>query len=558
LLLSVVARAELSSTVIGAPPELAANIQARLHDVPERDLASASIDLRLRRLINEACQALGYYQAEFQFGFESKGEGEGDQLRIQIEPGQPVTWGQVQATIIGAGADNEALQQAITDTPFVAGQLMHHGIYEDYKSVLLSEAQRQGYANAGFSVQRLQVDLNQHLALVQLQLDTGARYRLNRVEFFDTRIEDHVLRKLLTLESGDWYQNDMVLQLQRELLDSGYFLSADVRAQVDEASGLVDLHAYLKEEPDNRIMLGGGVATDIGVQAVFNWNRAIVNDLGHGLSLDGRVSEPLQNVAVRYTLPRQHPQRDYWEASLAWQRKDNEDTLSHLIKSGFLWRTDREDTKRSVGVNLEYEQYEQGSAPRRSTTYILPVASWDKIESPLPDSNGYRIGFNVEASSEYLGSDTDFFKTGVSGKYLWRYNPTHAFLVRAELGRIYAANLRKIPSSKRYFAGGQNSIRGYAYESISPRDPNGALTGADKLITSSLQYQWTFRQGLMLVGFVDSGKAYHDNNEPMRTGAGIGVRLSTPVGAVGIDVAVPIQDDEYDGYQLHFYLGPIL
>jgi translocation and assembly module TamA len=341
-------------------------------------------------------------------------------------------------------------------------------------------------------------------------------------------------------------------------MDSGYFLSVEVQPSTDTERDEVTLHAYIRDEPKNRYNLGLGVASDLGVYGTLNWSRAVVNDRGHGASLNTRVSAPIQHVTGRYTFPRVHPREDYFEAIVAWEGKDHKDTVSKLTRTGLNWRLDKRETKRSVGINLEYEKFEQGSQEEQSSTLVLPTASWVKLKNPTPHDDGYRYGIRGMVSSEYWASDTDFFRVSVDGKYLKRFSERHSVLVRAEAGTIFSDALDKIPSSKRFFAGGQDSVRGFAYESISPRDSNGALTGADKLVTGSVQYQWNFNRSWAVVGFVDSGKAYNNSSEPFRTGVGAGVRWSSPVGAVGIDLGFPIQDEEYSGYQVHFYLGPLI
>jgi translocation and assembly module TamA len=538
--------------VEGAPAWVAANIVARFGELTADEISRPQFPLRARRLVREASQALGFYHATAQLDIDE------DSLLVQMEPGPQVVWLPPELAVTGEGSANPRILEVLALHPFQAGVSLNHGVYEAYKNQLLAVVRGQGYPAVEFTTQRLRVDVQANTALPILTLATGKRFTLAALEFIGTRIDDDVLYQLLNLKTGVWYQREMIGQLQRQLMDSGYFQSVDVRPASDEESRKVTLRAYIRDEPGNRYNVGVGVASDSGVYTTLNWNKAIVNDRGHGLRLNTRVSKPVQTVGSRYTIPWSHPRDDYLEWVVGWQGKDYKDTLSYLTTTGVNWRLDKRETKRSVGVNLEYERYEQGSQPRNSTTYILPTVTWTRLKFPTYQDNGYRYGFRLMASSEVLGSDTNFFRGSLNGKYLNRFSEQHSVLIRGEVGRIYASNLEKIPASKRFFAGGQDSVRGFAYESISPRDSNGALTGADKLVTATLQYQWSINRYWALVTFVDAGKAYHNNSEPLRTGVGAGVRWSSPVGAVGIDIGFPVQDDEYGGYQVHFYLGPLI
>lgn len=546
-------RAEPARVVVeGAPPALAANISASLAGITAADLAHGHYQVRISQMVDEAVQALGYYQSSHELLLQ-----EGT-LTVLLQPGEPLQWAQPQLGLTGEGDRDPVLLELLEQHPFVAVSAMNHGAYEAYKDKLIRAAQQQGYPLAELTRQVLLVDPAAGTAQVQLTAHTGVRFRLGGVEFVGTRIDHDVIYKLLKIEAGGWYQPSLVRDLQYQLLDTGYFVSADVRVATDMEGRTMLLRAYLQDEPSDRYTVGLGVATDTGTQVVFNWDKPIVNDRGHGFSFNSKLSKPVQNISTRYTIPWDHPREEYLEWVVAWQRKDNEDTLSSLSKTGLIWQHDRRTVKQSLGVNLEYEVYEQGSEPEQSTTYILPVAAWTRLLLPAEEGNGYRYGINLMASAEALGSDTDFLRGSVNGAYLYRMSKRHSLLGRAEVGKIWASELSQVPASKRFFAGGQGSVRGFSFESISPRDPQGALTGADKLITSSLEYQYDFRPAWAVVAFVDAGKAYVNDDEPFRTGAGLGVRWKTPVGAVGVDIAVPVDDDEYDGIQVHFYLGPLI
>jgi translocation and assembly module TamA len=545
--------AEPAQVVVeGAPRALADNISASLAGITATDLANGHYQVRISQMVEEAAQALGYYHSSHQLQLQEA------TLTVVLRAGEPLHWAEPQLLLTGDGSEDPVVLELLAQHPFLPEIALNHGVYEAYKDEVLRTAQQQGYPMAELTRQVLLVDPAAGMAQVELTVHTGVRFRLEGVEFVGTRIDHDVIYKLLQMEAGGWYRPGLVRDLQYQLLDTGYFVSADVRVATDMDSRTMLLRAYLQDEPPDRYTVGLGVATDTGTQVVFNWDKPIVNDRGHGFSLNSKLSKPVQNISTRYTIPWDHPREEYLEWVVAWQRKDNEDTLSSLTKTGLIWQHDRRTVKRSLGVNLEYEVYEQGSAAEQRTTYILPLATWTRLLLPADEGNGYRYGINLLGSAEALGSDTDFLRGSVNGAYLYRLSKRHSIIGRAEVGKIYASELRQVPASKRFFAGGQGSIRGFSFESISPRDAQGALTGADKLITTTLEYQYDFRPNWAVVGFVDSGKAYVDDDEPFRTGAGLGVRWKTPVGAVGIDIAVPVDDDEYDGIQVHFYLGPLI
>lgn len=132
-------------------------------------------------------------------------------------------------------------------------------------------------------------------------------------------------------------------------------------------------------------------------------------------------------------------------------------------------------------------------------------------------------------------------------------------MTRANLGWIETGSFSRVPPSLRFFAGGDRSIRGYKYKSISPRDSDGKLTGASKLATGSLEYQYNVTGKWWGAVFIDSGEAVNDlARTNLKTGAGIGVRWASPVGPVKLDIARPIGDNDKRGLQFYIGLGPEL
>jgi translocation and assembly module TamA len=125
-----------------------------------------------------------------------------------------------------------------------------------------------------------------------------------------------------------------------------------------------------------------------------------------------------------------------------------------------------------------------------------------------------------------------------------------------EVGVLLNDDFDNVPLSKRFFTGGDQTVRGYNFESLSPRDSAGDLIGGDRLNVASVEYRWRFKPQWALALFVDSGRAYFDSSAPFRTGAGFGGRWFSPIGQVSVDLAFPISDAEYDGFQIHISMGP--
>ena len=155
----------------------------------------------------------------------------------------------------------------------------------------------------------------------------------------------------------------------------------------------------------------------------------------------------------------------------------------------------------------------------------------------------------MDYSNTKWGSDINFIVMQAQDVWIRTLYDRHRFVVRGNLGWIEADNFSKVPPDLRFFAGGDRSIRGYKYKSISPKDDDGKLMGASKLATGSLEYQYNVSGKWWGAVFVDSGEAVSDIRESnFKTGAGLGVRWQSPVGPIKLDIARPIGDKEEHGY----------
>ena len=114
-----------------------------------------------------------------------------------------------------------------------------------------------------------------------------------------------------------------------------------------------------------------------------------------------------------------------------------------------------------------------------------------------------------------------------------------------------------LPAAERFFAGGDQSVRGYGYQKLPPEDDSGDVVGGQYLASGSIELDYLFAGNFGAAVFVDSGNAADEFLPSLKTGAGIGFRWRSPVGMLRIDIAHPF-DDPDDNYRLHITFGPTL
>lgn len=548
----------------GIDGDLEENVEAYLAGLGSQDLAdAAALRTAVLQGTQEALQALGYYDAVIQVDVRMLPAPKPPRVFIRVQRGEPVRWREIDLRILGEGQQDPEFEKLVRRAPR-AGQVLHHGRYEELKRELRVIAASRGYFDAQMTRSQLEIDRDAKIANLRLTFDTGTRYQLGAVNFSETRLGSERLAQLTPFEPGTEYAESHLTNLNKRLLDSGYFASVTIRPEPSQdASQPIDVSVQLRDNPTNRIETGVGYGTDSGARLRLDWRKPLVNPQGHSLQTSLTLSQSSQEVTAEYRIPAQDPINDYWMVQAGWLEENFEDTtiwtqtlgLSRqtLLSSGW-WRNPflrvRSEKSRVAG--------DSGSDHRvNNQIFLVPGLALSKThtEGGIHPDRGYRLRLETEFSDDWLGSDTEYLRVAVEGSYLYQLAPRHQVLSRLELGTLVTSSFDQVPLSARFFAGGDRSVRGYDYNSISPEDDDGAKIGGRYLATASLEYLYRFKPQWQAALFVDQGGAFDRCCGPMVTGVGVGLRWLLPFGNVRIDVANGLDDG---GWQLHLFMGGVL
>ena len=208
-------------------------------------------------------------------------------------------------------------------------------------------------------------------------------------------------------------------------------------------------------------------------------------------------------------------------------------------------------------MKTRYDSFQQGSDPRLKTLLIYPTASLNRKRS---DGNRFPLWgdsqkLTLNWGSKVWASDVDFYSVKASSAWVRTFADNHRFYLRAEVGYLKTNQFGRITPALRYFAGGDMSVRGFGYKDISPRDKNGKLTGGSHLLTGTAEYQYQVYPNWWAATFYDTGyAAKRFSNQELHSGAGIGVRWASPIGAIKVDLATPLRSPEAKK-GIQFYIG---
>ncbi|RUT77472.1 outer membrane protein assembly factor [Marinobacter sp. NP-6] len=549
----------------GDYPQLQDNAEAFLGEVEGRSAGS------LRRYastaeaqVEEALRALGYYSPMIQWEVvEQPGDDETPaRLVLTVQPGEPIRVRSRQVSIEGPASRDPDFVGTLPEKPS-EGDVLNHGQYSTLRQTIQNRATRLGYFDGEFTTRRLEVNPEQHTADISLVFRSGVRYRLGEVSFKEGHgFEEQLLEQFVRFEPGEIYHADKVARLSGDLSNSGYFSGVDIDASPGKAEeGVIPVSVDLTTRPPRSVAAGVGFSTDVGPRFSGNWREHWINPMGHRRGAQTELSVPRQNVGAWYELPLDPPMTDSIRLSAGYQREDIEDVESELLTLGQQWKHQLDNGWLQVAsIRWEGERFRIGDDDPEQSSLLLPGLGYSKLQadSPLDPSRGYRIQFDVTGSHRAVISDVDILHANVLVKGLYTLADNHRFLSRFQFGGVATNRFSDVPPSLRFFAGGDQTVRGYGYETLSPRNSEDVAIGGRYLMVGSVEYQYEFTENWRVAAFVDEGNAMDDLSDPLATGAGLGIRWISPVGPLRLDVAKGL-DPEFGGeWRIHFSMGPEL
>lgn len=514
---------------------------------------------RVRRLhrrapeqIREALQPLGYFRPEIEG--ELSGGPDDWVATYRVHPGEPLVLSTVDIRIEGEGEDDAAFQQAAA-AGLRAGQRVHHGRYEQAKRDLQTVAARRGYFEARWVRSTLQIDPDAGEARAILHMDTGPRYRYGDIDIRQDILDDAFVRRYLRFEAGDAYDRRQLLDLQFALGDSEYFSAVDVEARRDQAEDRrVPIVVETEPRPRNRYTWGIGWGTDTGARTRFRWERRRVNRQGHRWEAETELAEIRRRFGFAYTIPLADPARERLILSTNFRREELGDGLARTNEVGArrvrlysIWQL-------TEGLTFERSRDTIGDFSENRQILVPSLRAERRTrDDSIYATRGYRFNIDLRGATRELASDVNFAQLRVGASGVRKILPRTRILARTEWGATAVGNFDRLPLSQRFFAGGDNSVRGFAYQSLGPRNEDGDVIGGRYITTGSIEVERLIVGNWGAAVFADAGNVSEDRRMSLEYSGGVGVRWRSPVGMLRIDVAQPISTD--DGPRLHLSLG---
>ena len=340
----------------------------------------------------------------------------------------------------------------------------------------------------------------------------------------------------------------------------------------------VPVYVYVQSDKPRDAQVGFGYGTDSGIRLTGRLDYNLINRDGYQASIQTSLSKINKNISIYGSRPWKHPLDDTIKANIKYEEELIDQGFgSFSLQSKSILAGLSRNIINDLGWNRTYSiryRYDDLSSDIDASFYRnLPIRfaagndtqqallfgyglSKTEADDPINPNFGVRQYYSVEGGAKSLLTDTNMViaKAGVSGVYGFGDGLKHQVIGGLDGGYIWAKDFFEVPYKLRFFAGGDQSIRGYDYNSLSPLEFD-YLYGGQVLAVASFEYNYEFFPGFRGAVFADVGNAYDAHfTTDTKVGAGFGIRWASPVGPVRVDLAAGVSEND-PPIRLHFFIG---
>ena len=531
------------------------------------DEACDAPDWRVRRLfkesqkeISEALEVIGYYHAKIE---KQLTEGDGCwQAHFAITLGKPIVLRTVSIKIDYPDEQNEVLKKVIQECNLQTGDILQHAKYDACRRKITRTAKSQGYFDAVFTARRIDIYPAEHAADITLHFEAGRRYLFGKVTFDQSILDAELVKRAVSFSPGQPYDANLIKNLQRDLISSAYFDQVDLTNK-PRGAPYFDVPIHIKLTPGKKYQYNAaiGYATDVGPKLRLGVLNRRVNERGHQAEFEINLSKVISDINFSYRIPLEKT-KDWFTIDTFYKIEDNDSFESNLFSAGVQRIQKRSNGWiRNLFLNFRLEEYTTGVFDDDRSRLLTPGISYSFVEEDYPPRplSGHRSTAMTRGALDGAVSDTSFLQLYGNTKWVFSLWNGGRLLTRAEAGATLIDELDSLPATVRFFAGGDTSVRGYAYNSLGPTDVFGEVVGGQNLMVGSVEIDQQFATDWSAAAFIDSGNAYDSLDEfDPATSVGAGIRWFSPLGPIRFDVAAPLDKDAPDNYRVHITLGPDL
>lgn len=503
--------------------------------------------------ISDLLATEGYFKTKTTLRKAGTGEAE---FHLVLPPQAKVS----QVNVSFTGEVQQALHQATLEAAQKSWSLpvnsaFTQSAWSKAKRETLATLLRDEFPNARLTQSQALVNPASQAVIIQITVDSGPAVKFGSVHIQGLQhYPESLLRPLMTLKTGSPYRQEDLLTLQSSFMRTGKFRTVDVAAKTDQLNPdqSADIVITVNELDQHSVRIGGGASTNTGARVVFNYTDRNLFDRGLLWDSSVRLEQRLQAVTSNITfLTDDKGYRDSIQNNLIRTNIEGQDTTA--IQNGVRRYWGQPTTiEQFVGANLLYEflTVEGENSQFNKAATLAYGFNMRRLNHALAPSKGWIFNTQFQLAPLDKLSDGRFLQSQARLQAFYPLSESTQWLGRIEVGSISGSG--NVPATYLFRAGGDQSVRGYAFQSLGVKEADAILGGRVLLTGSSEIVQWlnTSWGAAVFVDFGNAASSWKDYEPEL--GYGLGARWRSPIGPVGVDVA---RGQETGEYRLHFNLG---
>lgn len=410
------------------------------------------------------------------------------------------------------------------------------------------------------------LDVRRKTANVAFAIAAGPRVVFGPAQFLNNgAVKQSYLQKMVPWKEGKCFRKDQVEGLRTALFETGLFSRADLKLPEKPAPGsAVPVTLDLKERPPRSVSLGLSYYTDEGAGIDLDWKHRNFLGGGENVETELKVSQLIQSLTGKFTEPYflRHDQSLSFTSDLS--REDSDAYLDRGLDSTLaLKRVFSKKLSGTTGLSLAFDSVDDKTQHTNDTYALVSLPNsltFDSRDNPLDARHGWLLEGSVEPFFDAFGNSPAFWKTEGAARNYIPLGKDVTLAARVKAGSLLGPSTVNVPATKRYYAGGGGSVRGFGYQEVGPQDAAGNPTGGRSLAEMSGELRYKITDTVGAVAFVDAGSVSETvvpNLDDLSVGAGLGLRYYTGFGPLRLDVGVPVanRDKADSSYQLYISIG---
>jgi translocation and assembly module TamA len=464
-------------------------------------------------------------------------------VTLFVEPGERTRVERVDIRFTGPVASDPeaagALRRIRAGWQLRSGQPFRQQAWDDAKRQALRELSEWRYAAARVADSRAEIDPQSHGARLSVEIASGPPFRFGPARISGTkRYPEQLVRNLNPIRDGDVYDRRALATFQRRLLESGYFVSAqvDVDAQGGDPSA-APVRVALIEGSAQHVEAGVGYSTDAGQRLELKYSNQDMLGSAWRFNSGLRLDTKTQELQLNLDSPPLSEAR--WNSGFARARRtdiQNQQTAEAAVGVSHNWLSGGTPSSLTLSAHTEEQRLAGALADRSHALYLGFRRTFRETDDLVSPRSGYLGTWEIGGAPAGI-STRGFTRATAGGSLFFPVARNDDLLLRGNAGVVRASAREGIPSTFLFRTGGDQTVRGYAFESLGVQQGE-AIVGGRYLAVASVEHTHWFGANWGLAGFVDAGNAW-DRGTPFHAavGYGAGARFRTPVGPIRIDLA---------------------